>query len=629
MPGTAQWGKPTSIPSPAKSEDAQSVQWRSFSGNAPDETWGIPNTPIYKGAKANGGVRIRAVDKATNTTSVIYNNGATAHFDGDGNHIAKTAKKPANVKQIVNTPYTELFRQEAQQKAANTPRIIKDATGITRVVSADGKTKYFLPNHQQTDSETWQRATHALGHDSGADASLKGYAGAAWSGVKDIFGANGHKGTLHTMGSGMANAIGDVIHPYSASAIQYGKELGNRTVGTAKAYTAMGADSVAKGTGWSGARRIAANEKAAAQRSFAAADRHQALGDANVDRGLAGIDRMTPGTLKDFATSAGYYAGGDNAAGTHTLKQIPRNYWDALQNDTPNALMTFGTTLLPFAVKGAIGNAVRLEARSAALTEQAGARAALGDLNGARQLSLQAAEATRQAKQSRLLADMGTGKVLTKPVARLSKAVSGAGGSSPIKNVSARLQPTYRQSPQTPGSGNQFKPSRLPSVFRPERVTVAELDANPAGHVNARRQTIKYGYPEGNAAGETDEYGNITVRPDRTVREIQETLDHELMHRVFRPRPGDGMINKLRANVGQAAYDHSHLIRFLEEAAAEGYATGDWKKGIDYPTEPRLFPNKPYATPGRVAVEGAAYLGGTMAASQLINDYLFGRSDSQ
>jgi len=302
------------------------------------------------------------------------------------------------------------------------PRMIKDATGITRVIGANGKAKYFLPDHTPTDAQTWQRATYALGHDDPAP-TPGDYFKAGVSGFGDIIGANGRAGTLHQMGSGMAHGIGDITAPYVAGAVQYGKEFGNRTAGAIKAGVALGANGVANTTGLKGARQVAANEKRAAMNSFTAADRHQALGNADVDNGLAGINRATPGTLKDLATAGGYYAGGDAAAGTHTLKQIPANYLDALQNDTPNALMTFGATILPVGLKGAMGNALRMEARSAALSEQSAARAAMGDARGAAALQEQADLAAKQAKQSRMLVDVGTGKALVKPVQALGKSV--------------------------------------------------------------------------------------------------------------------------------------------------------------------------------------------------------------
>jgi hypothetical protein len=381
------------------------------------DPFALPKTLLANDEAKYGAIVSRKVQGGL--TTVVYRDGGdgkplTRQYTGAQNDRGVTVGAPQPGRSAA--PAAGPPRPQAQ------PRVIKDATGITRVIGADGKAKYFLPDHTPTDAQTWRRATYALGHDDPAP-TPGDYFKAGVSGFGDIIGTNGRTGTLHQMGSGMAHGIGDITAPYVAGAVQYGKELGNRTAGSIKAGVALSANGVANATGWKGARQVAANEKRAALNSFAAADRHQILGNADVDNGLGGISRATPGTLKDLATAGGYYAGGDAAAGTHTLKQIPVNYLDALQNDTPNALMTFGATILPVGLKGAMGNALRMEARSAALSEQSAARAAIGDARGAAALQAQADLAAKQAKQSRMLVDVGTGKALTKPVKVVGKAV--------------------------------------------------------------------------------------------------------------------------------------------------------------------------------------------------------------
>jgi hypothetical protein len=115
-----------------------------------------------------------------------------------------------------------------------------------------------------------------------------------------------------------------------------------------------------------------------------------------------------------------------------------------------------------------------------------------------------------------------------------------------------------------------------------------------------------YGDTRG-ALGETDKFGNITIRPGLAGSELTETVAHESVHRLLSPRP-TGFLGEFRADVGMAAYSRSHLVRFLEEAAAETWATGSLRQGVSFP-----FRNG-YVTGTRVFVEGAGYVtvvGGT------------------
>jgi hypothetical protein len=90
------------------------------------------------------------------------------------------------------------------------------------------------------------------------------------------------------------------------------------------------------------------------------------------------------------------------------------------------------------------------------------------------------------------------------------------------------------------------------------------------------------------AMGVTDEYGNITLAQEvlRDVRtangtvvrqwvqltpaEIADTLNHELVHRFFSPKWD--VLREFRASVGMTGYVRMSLLRYLEEALAEGYA---------------------------------------------------------
>ena len=70
--------------------------------------------------------------------------------------------------------------------------------------------------------------------------------------------------------------------------------------------------------------------------------------------------------------------------------------------------------------------------------------------------------------------------------------------------------------------------------------------------------------------GITDAYGNITIDSGLDETETRMTLDHELVHRYFSPKFGPFL--RLRASVGISGYVNSAMLRYLEEAMAEGCA---------------------------------------------------------
>jgi len=74
----------------------------------------------------------------------------------------------------------------------------------------------------------------------------------------------------------------------------------------------------------------------------------------------------------------------------------------------------------------------------------------------------------------------------------------------------------------------------------------------------------------GGTLGETDAYGIISVARNQSIPEQRLTLLHELVHRYFSPRTGP--LRRLRAELNLSAYSRSALLRYLEEALAEGYA---------------------------------------------------------
>lgn len=74
----------------------------------------------------------------------------------------------------------------------------------------------------------------------------------------------------------------------------------------------------------------------------------------------------------------------------------------------------------------------------------------------------------------------------------------------------------------------------------------------------------------GGGLGKTDAYGAITVSRNQSISEQRVTLLHELVHRYFSPRTGP--LRQIRVELSWSAYSRSALLRYLEEALAEGYA---------------------------------------------------------
>jgi hypothetical protein len=76
--------------------------------------------------------------------------------------------------------------------------------------------------------------------------------------------------------------------------------------------------------------------------------------------------------------------------------------------------------------------------------------------------------------------------------------------------------------------------------------------------------------PLSNALGITTAYGNIVIDSGLDEAESRITLDHELVHRFLSPKFGPFL--RLRASVRINGYVRSAMLKYLEEAMAEGYA---------------------------------------------------------
>jgi len=117
-----------------------------------------------------------------------------------------------------------------------------------------------------------------------------------------------------------------------------------------------------------------------------------------------------------------------------------------------------------------------------------------------------------------------------------------------------------------------------------------------------------------NTLGETSPYGVIQVARNQPLTQQRAVLFHELVHRFFSPRFGP--FRQLRAEINIAAYNRSALLRYLEEAMAEGY--GQLKvHGLESALGAFRFPIKNgYVTVSRLTAEGLSIgtitLGGTL-----------------
>jgi RHS repeat-associated protein len=174
-----------------------------------------------------------------------------------------------------------------------------------------------------------------------------------------------------------------------------------------------------------------------------------------------------------------------------------------------------------------------------------------------------------------------------------------SGGSSPEKTellyelagAGTRFVTELLIAKKVAGSGAVAEGAVSEGALSGERARVAQLGNLPAGTLGA-----------------TDKYGNITLARGLSNAERASTLRHELVHRFLSPRQG-GAVAEARANFGIAAYRRSQLVRYAEEALAEGIATRSVKAGLKFPLQGGYGIGAP-----RLLAESLAYFGGIGAA---------------
>jgi len=122
--------------------------------------------------------------------------------------------------------------------------------------------------------------------------------------------------------------------------------------------------------------------------------------------------------------------------------------------------------------------------------------------------------------------------------------------------------------------------------------------------------------------GHTLPNGDIFLRPGMTVAEETFALSHESVHSYLSVR-GSGRIGDFRRALGMWGYNESAVLRYTEEAMAQGYATNSLLKALKFPIA------KGYVTGTRLAIEGIGLgvgYGGSLYGSYRLGHYLGGSS---
>jgi hypothetical protein len=123
-----------------------------------------------------------------------------------------------------------------------------------------------------------------------------------------------------------------------------------------------------------------------------------------------------------------------------------------------------------------------------------------------------------------------------------------------------------------------------------------------------------------NLLGVTDlRTGKILIQEGLTGTPLIETVRHEAIHYWLTSIGG----STFRIEARIRGYENSHLLKYLEEAIAEIYATGSLRHGLAYPL------NGSYnLSVKRIIFEGSGYViavGGTSYGAYILGDSLLNR----
>jgi hypothetical protein len=127
----------------------------------------------------------------------------------------------------------------------------------------------------------------------------------------------------------------------------------------------------------------------------------------------------------------------------------------------------------------------------------------------------------------------------------------------------------------------------------------------------------------GGALGKTSTYGVITIARNQSLTEQRLTLFHELVHRFLSPRTGP--FRQIRAEIGISGYARSALLRYLEEALAEGFAQLRVNGLVQVLAAFRFPVRGGYVTVAQLAAEGHAV--GTIVLGGLLLNVSISRGD--
>ena len=123
-----------------------------------------------------------------------------------------------------------------------------------------------------------------------------------------------------------------------------------------------------------------------------------------------------------------------------------------------------------------------------------------------------------------------------------------------------------------------------------------------AGKKRLLNPTFEYADDLGpNTLGATNAHtGEIYIKAGLKGEKLTETLRHEAVHKILTPKVGK-FLSKLRSTLRIKGYEHSHLLRYLEEALAEAVGTKNILKGLKFPLKGGYDINKV-----RLLMEGGA-----------------------
>lgn len=103
------------------------------------------------------------------------------------------------------------------------------------------------------------------------------------------------------------------------------------------------------------------------------------------------------------------------------------------------------------------------------------------------------------------------------------------------------------------------------------------------------KPSVTYKNLAGNVCGYAETYGDITINTRLSQEEQGITLNHEKVHAFFSPKLAS--FRQVRAGIARSGYARSALLRYIEEAIAEGYAQVRAKgfrgviTGVQFPLE--------------------------------------------